>query len=236
MPGDLPFVLVNAASTLDGKIDTVQRRGAAISSPRDLERVDRLRAESDAVMVGGRTLLQEDPSLTVKSPALRAQRVERGLDANPVKVGVVTTIEDPGTGPTILSDGKFLNSGPARVVIFTTEQTKNAQISRLSERGAEVYVVGERRVDLVEALRRLRTLGVRRLMVEGGGTLIGALLRLRLVDEVHLYIAPLIFGGATAPTLADGPGLSREDAVRLRLLDLEQFEDGGIVVWYAVQS
>ena len=62
-----PFVFINVAMTADGKIDTFQRRGAAISSAGDKERVDQLRAEADAVLVGGRTLLDEDPRLTVKS-------------------------------------------------------------------------------------------------------------------------------------------------------------------------
>ena len=120
--------------------------------------------------------------------------------------------------------------------MFTTGQTDPAQIARLREHGAEVYVVGESRVDLVEALRCLGGLGVKRLMVEGGGTLNSELLRLRLVDEIHLYIAPLIFGGASAPTLVDGAGLAREEAVSLRLRTLEQFEDGGILIRYAVQG
>jgi len=95
MYNERPFVFINTAITADGKIDTVARKGASISSPIDIERVDRLRAESDAIMVGGRTLLQEDPKLTVKSPILRAQRLERGLAENPMKVGIVSRIEDP---------------------------------------------------------------------------------------------------------------------------------------------
>jgi len=87
---DRPFVFINVAMTADGKIDTFARNGAAISSQRDKERVDQLRAESDAVMVGGKTLLDEDPKLTVKSEALRAARVARGLTPNPIKVGIVT--------------------------------------------------------------------------------------------------------------------------------------------------
>ena len=79
-----PYTYVNVAMTADGKIDTFERKGSAISSPRDKERVDILRAESDAILVGGRTLLDEDPKLTVKSEALRAERVARGLAPNPV--------------------------------------------------------------------------------------------------------------------------------------------------------
>lgn len=236
MQPDLPFVFINTAMTADGKIDTVAREGAPISSESDWERVDRLRAESDAVMVGGYTLLREDPRLTVKSPKLRAQRAERGLPENPMKVGIVSKLEGSPGGPSIPGDGKFLNSGPARVVVFTTRQTVEAEIERLRGRGAEVFVVGERRVDLVEALRTLRKLGVERLMVEGGGTLNAELLRLKLVDEINLYIAPLIFGGATAPTIADGPGLAREEAVQLQLRNVLQLEDGGIVVQYTVQG
>jgi 2,5-diamino-6-(ribosylamino)-4(3H)-pyrimidinone 5'-phosphate reductase len=235
MPDNRPFVFINTAATADGKIDTVERRGAPISSPADLERVDRLRAESDAIMVGGNTLLRENPKLTVKSPLLRAERVERGLPENPVKVGIISRIPGPGEGPTLSEESNFLKFGPARVVIFTTRQTDPAQLARLREHGAEVYVVGDRRVDLPEALRILHGLGVNRLMVEGGGTLNAELLARRLVDEIHLYIAPLIFGGANAPTLADGPGLPREDAINLRLQRLEQLEDGGILVNYMVQ-
>lgn len=236
MQGERPFVLINTAVTADGKIDTVERRGAPISSKRDRERVDRLRAENDAVMVGGHTLLREDPRLTVKSAALRAWRAGRGLPENPMKVGVVGKIPNPSEGHSILSDSNFLNAGPARVVIFTTKQTSSQEIARLQERGVEVFVMGERMVDLVLALRKLRELGIMRLMVEGGGTINAELLRLRLVDEVHLYISPLIFTGATAPTLADGVGLSREEAIGLRLLELERHEDGGIVVQYSVDS
>jgi 2,5-diamino-6-(ribosylamino)-4(3H)-pyrimidinone 5'-phosphate reductase len=234
MPGERPFVFINTAVTADGKIDTVERRGAPISTPADMEHVQRLRASADAIMVGGYTLLHEDPSLSVKPEHLRAERVSHGLSENPIKVGIVSLIADPAAGPPISLDGKFLNAGPARVVVFTTEQTAPEQIARLAERGVEVYVVGERRVDLAEALRRLKQMGVERLMVEGGGTLNAALLRLKLVDEIHLYIAPLIFTGATAPSLADGPGLPRDQAIELRLRACEPLEDGGIVVEYEV--
>ena len=119
-------------------------------------------------------------------------------------------------------------------MLFTTQRTSPAQIIRLRERGAQVFVMGERRVDLVRAFHRLREHGVKRLLVEGGGTLNAELLRLRLVDEVYLYIAPLIFGGADAPTLADGVGLQRKEAIHLQLSTAETLRDGGIVVHYVL--
>lgn len=221
-----PFVFINVAVTADGKMDTYERRGAAVSSARDKARVDRLRAEADAVMVGGKTLLEEDPRLTVKSEALRAERAARGLSPNPMKVGIVSNADE-------LPDGDFVNFGAARVVIFAAERTSKARVESLRSRGVEVYVHDAPRVDLVEALRVLRGLGVERLMVEGGGTLNFELLRLGLVDELTIYVAPMIFGGESAPTLADGVGLARGEAIPLKLVESEIHADGGVVLKYA---
>ena len=227
MTSDRPFVIINVAITADGKTDTIARRGATISSPHDWARVDRLRAESDAVLVGGRTLLGDDPRLTVKSADLRAKRRMRGLEENPTKVGIVSQAD-------LRLDSRFLTAGPAQVMIFTTQRTSPAQIARLREGGAQVFVMGEHRVDLVQTFHHLREQGVKRLLVEGGGTLNAELLRLGLVDELYLYIAPLIFSGAGAPTLADGVGLQREEAIHLQLNSVETLRDGGILVHYVI--
>ena len=223
-----PFVFINVAMTADGKIDTFARKGAAISSQGDKERVDKLRAESDAVLVGGKTLLDEDPKLTVKSEALRADRVARGLSPNPVKVGIVTEAN-------IKPNSAFLNAGPAKVVIFTTRQTSKDRISLLKSRGVNVYVHDSERVDLPQALTTLRELGINRLMVEGGATLNFELLRLGLVDEVSAYVAPMIFGGESAPTMAAGPGLERSAAIPLKLIDVEKWDDGGVLLKYLLE-
>jgi 2,5-diamino-6-(ribosylamino)-4(3H)-pyrimidinone 5'-phosphate reductase len=223
-----PFVFINVAMTADGKIDTFQRKGAAISSQRDKERVDKLRAESDAVMVGGRTLLDEDPKLTVKSEALREERVKRGLSPNPVKVGVVSEAKFD-------SHSKFLHEGGARIVIFTTHRTSNEQLAPLRLQNAEVFVHAGERVDLREMLHTLHGLGIKRLMAEGGGTLNFELIKLGLVDEVSVYVAPMLFGGENAPTLAAGIGLERSDAIHLKLIHVENWDDGGVLLNYRVE-
>lgn len=223
-----PFVFINIAMTADGKIDTFQRKGAAISSERDKERVDRLRAEADAIMVGGKTLLDEDPRLTVKSEELRAQRVARGLPPNPIKVGVVTESR-------LSLESQFLTAGPADVVIFTTRWTSKHHISLLKSKGVDVYVDDSEKVNLSKALETLKEIGVERLMVEGGATLNFELLRLGLVDEVTMYIAPMIFGGANAPTLAAGSGLERGEAIPMQLIDAEKWEDGGVYLKYILE-
>lgn len=222
-----PYVMINVAVSADGKLDTIERRGTAISSPADKDRVDRLRAEADAVMVGGHTLSGDDPKLTVKSAALRAARVARGVSPNPAKVAVASR-------PTLPLTAGFLTSGPARLILFTTTQADESHLRQLRDHGVEVYCLGETQVDLTAALRQLKELGINRLLVEGGGTLNFELLRLRLVDELQMYIAPLIFGGQTAPTLAAGAGLPRELAIRLQRQQVEVWEDGGVLVHYSL--
>ena len=220
-----PFVFINVAMSADGKIDTFERKGAAISSQRDKERVDQLRATADAVMVGGRTLLAEDPKLTVKSEALRAERVARGLSPNPVKVGVVTEAK-------LNADSQFLNAGPADIVIFTTRRTSKRHLSLLKSRQVDIYVDHAEKVNLQRAFATLKDLGIKRLMVEGGGTLNFELIRLGLVDEVTAFIAPLVFGGESAPTMAAGSGLKRSEAIPLKLIEAEKWDDGGVLLKY----
>ena len=218
-------VTVNVAMTLDGKIDNVARQGAKISSDEDWERVDRMRAAHDAILVGGNTLLSEDPRLTVKSAALRDERVARGLSPDPAKVGIVSTC-------TLPANSHFLNDGAGEVFIFVTERTSPEQLTLLRDSRAKVFVLGERRVNLVAAFEVLAEYGIETVMVEGGGGMIAALIAAGLVDEIHAYIAPLIFGGATAPTLADGEGLLGSS--KLKLLEMERLAGDGVLVKYQV--
>jgi 2,5-diamino-6-(ribosylamino)-4(3H)-pyrimidinone 5'-phosphate reductase len=236
-----PYVLINVAATVDGKIDTVERRGAAISSDADRARVDALRASADAVMVGTRTLLDEDPRLTIRSPELRAQRVARGKPQHPAKVSLLRDMS------ALNPASRFLTHGPARVILFTpsgdalvpVQPTADPDRSRRQPADAgmagmevEVYRCGEGRVDLVAAFEQLARLGIERLLVEGGGRLNFELLRLGLVDEIQVYLAPLILGGGAAPTLADGAGLSRDQALRLTRTSVEPRDDGGVLLRY----
>lgn len=222
-----PFVLINVAATVDGKIDTIERGGASVSSADDRARVDSLRAEADAVMVGGRTLLDEDPRLTVRSADLRAQRVGRGLPPHPTKVGIVSS---PGLRP----DARFVTHGPARRILFVPTTVSRVACDPLRAHGVEVFECGAPRVDMGAALSMLHQLGIQRLLVEGGATLNFELLRLGLVDEVQVFVAPMVFGGSSAPTLADGDGLPRAAAIALRRLSVDVLADGGLVVRYAV--
>lgn len=220
-----PYTFINVAMTADGKIDTFERKGAAISSAKDKGRVDKLRAAADGILVGGRTLLEEQPKLTVKSEALREERVRQGRSPNPIKIGVASVADIP-------KDSEFIKAGGARVVIFTTSQTSNSQVDDLRALGVEVFVDQFPRVDLHKMMLTLKKLGVDHLMVEGGGTINFELMRLGLVDELMIFVAPMIFGGSYAPTPADGMGMLRENALEMHLTGVEQWDDGGVILKY----
>ena len=223
----LPYVTLNVAMTLDGKTDTTKRKGALISSDMDMERVDRLRASNDAIMVGGHTLIGDDPRLTIKTPSLREERITRGLEPNPTKVGIITIAD-------LKPECRFLNNGPAEIIVFTTNQTKVGKISELQDRGVIVFVDNGSRVNLFNAFEQLAQLGVENLLVEGGGTLNEELFRLNLINEVNVYIGPLIFGGETAPSFASSVGFEREEAKQLEFKSVQQYDDGGLVLRYTL--
>lgn len=223
---DKPFVFVNCAMSVDGKLSTRERKQVKISGPEDLSRVDLLRAGADAVLVGMNTAASDDPKLDVKSAALREERKKKGLSENPMKVAV-------GDVGRLKSDSDFLDRG-GKKVIFTTEDSDPKKVKVIREK-ADVYVLGKDRVDLTQMLRILSSLNVRRLMVEGGGTMIFEMLKEKLVDEVYVAVGPRIFGGADAPTVADGAGFSADESVRLTLFSMEKVGET-VVLKYRVDD
>jgi len=219
-----PFVHVNVAMSADGKLSTRERRQVKISGSSDFSRVDRIKAESDAVMVGIGTVLADDPSLTVKSPALAAERRASGKDTNPVRIIVDSRARTP-------PDAAILHKGTGERIIACSQQAEAVNKEALS-RYATIIVAGEKEVDLSLLLSRLHDRGIRTLLVEGGGTLIWGFFREGLVDKLTCYVGNTVIGGEGAPTLAEGDGFIKEsDFIRLSLYGFERMDSGILLTW-----
>ncbi|MFF7476250.1 dihydrofolate reductase family protein [Streptomyces sp. NPDC008092] len=207
-----PYVLLSAAVSLDGFLDDTGPDRLLLSSPADFDRVDEVRASVDAILIGAGTIRADNPRLLVNSPERRAARTAAGLPEYPLKVTVTATGDlDP--------DAKFWHTGGAKTVYTTDEGERRARALGIA---ADVVSLGadlDWRL-LLEHLYDVR--GVRRLMVEGGGTVHTQLLQEGLADELQLVLAPLFVGDPKAPRLF-GPG--GYQAGRLRLLDTRRIED-----------
>ena len=214
-------VVVNAAISADGKLSTHEREQIAISGSDDFDRVEQLRAESDAVMVGVGTVLADDPSLSVEDEERVSARRDRGDAPQPARV----VADSRGRTP---ADARVLN-GDAESYVLVSESATEDQRERLAS-DATVIVAGEGRVDLRRALDALESSGVDRLMVEGGGEVIFSLFAADLVDELSVFVGPLVIGGREAPTLADGEGFL-DDFPELDLQDIERLDDGVLMRW-----
>ncbi len=212
-----PFIFINSAMTVDGKTSTLERRQVRISSQEDMEVVDKLRAESDAVLVGMNTLLTDDPKLTVKSGRLREERLRNSLPENPMKVAV-------GRIDSVNLDSEFLNYGNAEKIFFATRDSDTWKIDELRNM-ADVYVSIHDEIDPCFIAETLHGLGVKKLMVEGGAETNYRFLKAGLVDEIYVTVAPMIFGGRNAPTLVDGAGFMEDEALKLKLLSMNRDGD-----------
>lgn len=219
-----PYVVVNVAMSADGKLSTRERRQVKISGAQDFARVDRLKAGCDAVMVGIGTVLADDPSLTVKGDECKKRRLERGSDEHPVRIVIDSRARIP-------LDASILHKGPGRRIVAVSSRADPAKVSSLKEL-ATVIVAGDEEVDLPLMLDELGAMGIQRIMVEGGGTVIAGLVTAGLVDEIYTFIGNIIIGGKDAPTLADGPGfLGETDFCRLTLLEARKMEEGILLHW-----
>lgn len=218
-----PYVIVNVAATADGKVAARERRQLRISGPEDRARVDRLRASVDAVLVGVGTVLADDPGLAVRSAALRRKRAARGLSPNPLRVVVDSRARTP-------LGAELLRRGPGERLLITTRGATGKRVKAL-ERKARVVVAGVKRVSLPRALAHLRERGVRRLLVEGGPTLLFSLFRDGLVDEFWVYVGPLLVGGDGAPSILGGEGFPGRSPRTLRLVSARRLGPGVLLQW-----
>ncbi|PWR75371.1 2,5-diamino-6-(ribosylamino)-4(3H)-pyrimidinone 5'-phosphate reductase [Methanospirillum stamsii] len=219
-----PYVIVNVAVSADGKLSTRERRQVKISGNVDFDRVDEIKAGCDGIMVGIGTVLADDPSLTVKSPERIAERVKQGRPEHPVRIVVDSQARTP-------PDAKILHKGSGKRIIVIAESAPSERITALAPH-AELIKTGMSQVDLKDLMHKLAETGIKKLMVEGGGTLIWGMISAGLVDELIMFVGNIIIGGEDAPTLADGLGFIHEsDFPVLELTSVSPMEKGVLIHW-----
>ncbi|MBI4970885.1 MAG: bifunctional diaminohydroxyphosphoribosylaminopyrimidine deaminase/5-amino-6-(5-phosphoribosylamino)uracil reductase RibD [Candidatus Omnitrophica bacterium] len=186
-----PFVILKMAESLDGKITTAKHSREWISGLEARKWVHRLRSKVDAILVGTRTVENDNPRLVPyllksksKSPRL------------PLRVILDRTLK--------LSRHSKVFGRDARTVVFSSKNNSSRRIEIYAkDRRVEVFCVGEKkhRLNIKEILRELYRLGISSLMVEGGGEICAAFLAANAVDKVCMFIAPLMLGGGTSVRL-----------------------------------
>ncbi|PYO51459.1 MAG: bifunctional diaminohydroxyphosphoribosylaminopyrimidine deaminase/5-amino-6-(5-phosphoribosylamino)uracil reductase RibD, partial [Candidatus Rokuibacteriota bacterium] len=183
-----PHVTLKCAMTLDGKIAAFDRSARWITGDAARLEAHRLRSQSDGVMVGIGTVLADDPALTV--------RLDPPWPREPLRIVV-------DSGARLPLAARLIDSGtPARAVVAVADEAPAERVARLEARGVTVLSCKSRdgRVDPADLCARLFALDVTGVLLEGGSELNGAFIEAGLIDRVAIFIAPLLIGGATAPT------------------------------------
>jgi len=216
-----PRVLINFASSLDGKINPApgRRSGRFMMSRHreDFGRMLALRGRADAILIGASNLRLDDPDLAVPED----ERTARRAQGKPEPLRIVVTTSGDGITPEM----KIFDparGGPS-IVVHTARMPAEAR-ARLAP-AAELVELGAVTVAMPELLAWLSGRGVRTLLCEGGGDLCAQLFVVRAVDEIHLTLAPRILGGTRAPTMVDGPGFAPDEIPDGRLAAVEQVGD-----------
>lgn len=220
---DRPFIFINSAISVDGKLSTKERKQVKISGKLDFERVDELRAQADAIMIGIGTVLADDPSLTVKSETRKKSRKAAGKSENPVRIIVDSRARTP-------LNADIFKKGEGEKIIAVSNTAPQERVKEL-EKKALIIKTGTDKVNLSDLVRELKKRGINTLMIEGGATLNWGMLSSGLVDEIYTFVGNLIIGGTTAPTFTDGEGFSESEVLELELISMEKIEDGVLLKW-----
>ncbi|WP_273475832.1 2,5-diamino-6-(ribosylamino)-4(3H)-pyrimidinone 5'-phosphate reductase [Methanobrevibacter woesei] len=204
-----PYVILNAAMTLDGKIAT-ETGSSNISGKEDLIRVHELRKEVDAIMVGINTVIADDPRLTV-------HKIESKKEDNPIRVVV------DGKGRIPIESRITNDDAPTIIAVsddYKSDLTASDKYQVLKNKGVDFFFAGEKQVDLAKLMNYLYEKGVKTLMLEGGSTLNFSMIKDGLIDEIRICVAPMVVGGANAISLFGGDGfMTMDESVKLELVD-----------------
>lgn len=212
-----PLVTLKAGMSLDGRIATARGLSRWLTSDRSRRRAHRMRAEHDAILVGGTTARRDRPLLTVRGSGLKGYR--------PLRVVLDSDLSLPAGSPILTARG----GGP--VIIYACRGGPRRR-RRLESAGAEVVSVGRSRrgVSIPGVLAHLAGRGIHSLLVEGGGEVAWSFLEAGAVDRVALFVAPILLGGRKSVPVVGGPGAaSPAEAIPLEAMSVERIGEDLLV-------
>jgi len=209
-----PWVRLNCAVSLDGRLAYAKGRRALLSGPQDLARVMRIRADVDAILVGVGTVLADDPSLRV-----HWERIGGPPGRSPVRV----VLDSRGRVP----EGAKVLDGSAPTIVATA-----TGCARRFPPSVTTVAVGHPRVDLPALLEDLAGRGIGSILVEGGAEVLASFLRGGFFDELTVYVAPVVIGGTTATPMVAGPETpGASQAVPLTRVAAVPLDDGVLLTF-----
>ncbi|MGI8733268.1 MAG: bifunctional diaminohydroxyphosphoribosylaminopyrimidine deaminase/5-amino-6-(5-phosphoribosylamino)uracil reductase RibD [Pyrinomonadaceae bacterium] len=204
-----PFVHLKLATSLDGKIATRTGDSRWITGSASRSRVQELRHEYDAILVGAGTAISDDPLLTDRSGLPRRRPLVRVV----LDEGLQTSAESQ----------LALTASEAPVLVFTGSKSDSKKEAEFQAKGVEIVRESSNSRDLKSVLTELGGRAIQSVLVEGGGSVASAFLEVGLVDKVTFFIAPRIIGGSAAPNAIGGTGAERlADAVDLERVEVIQ--------------
>ncbi|MCM2324783.1 MAG: dihydrofolate reductase family protein [Oligoflexia bacterium] len=210
------FIFSNLATSLDGKIATRDRSLFPLGTPADRRQMHVLRGRADAILMGASTLRTH-------------RRFCHAQGAKKQPINVILSRDLAGISP----EWDFFREPAVSRLLLLTEPLSPARARRFS-RSSELVVLprgAARRSPAPAIIRLLEERGVKRLLVEGGGTVLWHFVKDNLLDEYHVTLTPRLLGGAEAPTLVDGAGFSPSEVVNLRLKSLKRLGDELFLVY-----
>jgi diaminohydroxyphosphoribosylaminopyrimidine deaminase/5-amino-6-(5-phosphoribosylamino)uracil reductase len=209
----LPLVTLKSAASLDGKTAATDRSSRWVTGEAAREDAHRLRAASDAIVVGAGTVIDDDPALTVRDPSYRGRP--------PLRV----VVDASGRVP---ADARVFDDS-APTLVATTGRASHGVVDAWTAAGADVESFDPDEaggVCLPDLLAHLGKRDVQGVLLEGGATLAWSFVEQRLIDRVVLYLAPKLVGGAEAPGILMGEGFAPIGrAVGLRIVRVERIGD-----------
>lgn len=204
-----PYVILSAATSIDGKIATIIG-DSKLSSKQDIVRLHKLRSKVDAILVGKNTVLIDNPMLTV--------RHTRGK--NPIRI----VLDSKGT---ISKNSKIIQtSNKVPTIISVSNQISKLNLDKLKKLPIEIVVAGKNSINLKLLLKKLSDRKIKSILIEGGGTVNWEFIKYDLFDELIITLSPFLIGGKNSISLIEGNGFRKiSNSPNLRLKSIKRLKN-----------